>query len=48
METKSFGLHPLLATQYLSIGSALNNLVPNPFVGLVQTGALSQSTVKEG
>jgi len=37
-----------LPTQYLSMGSALNNLVPNPFFGLVQTGALSQSTVKEG
>lgn len=37
-----------LPTQYLSMGSALNNLVPNPFFGLVQTGTLSQPTVKEG
>jgi hypothetical protein len=37
-----------LPTQYLSMGSALNNLVPNPFFGLVQTGALSQPTVKQG
>jgi len=37
-----------LPTQYLSMGSALNNLVPNPFFSLVQTGTLSQSTVKEG
>ena len=37
-----------LPTQYLSMGTALNNLVPNPFFGLVQTGALSQPTVKEG
>jgi hypothetical protein len=37
-----------LPTQYLSLGSALNNLVPNPFFGLVQTGTLSQPTVKQG
>jgi hypothetical protein len=37
-----------LPTQYLSMGSALNNLVPNPFFGLVQTGALSEPTVKQG
>jgi hypothetical protein len=37
-----------LPTQYLSMGAALNNLVPNPFFGLVQTGALSQPTVKQG
>ena len=37
-----------LPTQYLSMGSALNNLVPNPFFGLVQTGTLSQPTVKQG
>ncbi len=37
-----------LPTQYLSMGSALNNLVPNPFFGLVQTGTLSQTTVKQG
>jgi hypothetical protein len=30
------------------MGSALNNLVPNPFFGLVQTGTLSQPTVKQG
>jgi len=37
-----------LPTKYLSMGSALNTLVPNPFFGLVTTGTLSQSTVKEG
>ena len=37
-----------LPTQYLSMGAALNNLVPNPFFGLVQTGTLSQPTVKQG
>jgi len=37
-----------LPAQDLSLGSALNNQVPNPFFGLVQTGTLSQSTVKEG
>jgi hypothetical protein len=37
-----------LSTQYLSMGAALNNLVPNPFFGLVSTGTLSQSTVKQG
>jgi hypothetical protein len=37
-----------LPTQYLSMGSALNTLVPNPFFGLVQTGTLSQTTVKQG
>ena len=37
-----------LPTHYLSMGSALNTLVPNPFFGKVQTGALSQPTVKEG
>jgi len=37
-----------LPTQYLSMGSALNTLVPNPFFGMVQTGTLSQPTVKQG
>jgi hypothetical protein len=37
-----------LPTQYLSMGTALNTLVPNPFFGLVQTGTLSQPTVKQG
>jgi hypothetical protein len=37
-----------LPTQYLSMGTALNNLVPNPFFGIVQTGTLSQPTVKQG
>jgi outer membrane receptor protein involved in Fe transport len=31
--------------QYLSLGNALNNQVPNPFFGLIQTGTLSQPTV---
>jgi hypothetical protein len=37
-----------LPLQYLSMGSALNTLVPNPFFGLVATGTLSQPTVKQG
>lgn len=37
-----------LPSQYLSMGSALNNLVPNPFYGLVQTGSLAQPTVQQG
>ena len=37
-----------LPTQYLSLGSSLNTLVPNPFFGLVSTGTLSQPTVKQG
>jgi Carboxypeptidase regulatory-like domain/TonB dependent receptor len=37
-----------LPSQYLSLGSALNNQVPNPFFGLVQTGTLAQPTVKAG
>jgi len=37
-----------LPTQYLSMGSNLNTLVPNPFFGQVQTGTLSQPTVKQG
>jgi len=36
-----------LPTQYLSLGNALNTLVPNPFYGLVQTGALSAPTVTQ-
>ncbi len=37
-----------LPTQYLSQGSALNTLVPNPFYGLVRTGTLAQPTVQRG
>jgi hypothetical protein len=37
-----------LPIQYLSMGSALNTLVANPFFGLVSTGTLSQPTVKQG
>jgi hypothetical protein len=37
-----------LPTQFLSQGSALNTLVPNPFYGLVRTGTLSQPTVQRG
>jgi hypothetical protein len=36
-----------LPTQHLSMGNALNTLVPNPFYGLVQTGALSAPTVTQ-
>jgi outer membrane receptor protein involved in Fe transport len=34
-----------LDPQYLSMGNALNELVPNPFFGVIRTGALSQPTV---
>jgi len=37
-----------LPVQYLSLGSQLNSLVPNPFYGLVRTGTLSQPTVTLG
>ena len=37
-----------LPTQYLSMGSALNTQVPNPFFGLIPVGTLSAATVKEG
>jgi hypothetical protein len=37
-----------LSTRYLSMGSALNQLVTNPFYGLVKTGTLSQPTVQRG
>jgi hypothetical protein len=36
-----------LPPQYLSMGNALNTLVPNPFFGLVQTGTLSARTVTQ-
>ncbi len=32
--------------QYLSLGNALNNLVPNPFYGVITNGALSAPTVR--
>ena len=34
--------------QYLSLGSQLNNLVPNPFFGKITTGAMSAATVRLG
>jgi hypothetical protein len=34
------------STQYLSLGNALNDLVPNPFAGTITTGALSAATVR--
>ena len=37
----------VLPYQYLSMGTALNNLVPNPFYGIVQTGTLSAPTVTQ-
>jgi hypothetical protein len=35
-----------VSTQYLSLGNALNDLVPNPFFGVITTGALSAATVR--
>ena len=37
-----------LDPSYLSLGSALNQLVPNPFYGHVTTGPLAQPTVARG
>jgi hypothetical protein len=34
--------------QYLSMGTQLNNLVPNPYYGKITTGALSAATVRLG
>ncbi len=34
--------------QYLSMGSALKTLVPNPFYGIVGFGTLSQPTIQQG
>jgi hypothetical protein len=45
-----FGTYQLdsIPTGYLSTGSALNQLVENPFYGLVKTGTLAQPTVQRG
>ncbi len=50
----SHGIHlysPLnynqLPDQYLSMGNALLNLVPNPYYGLIQSGPLSTATVQQ-
>jgi hypothetical protein len=42
-----FGLNQL-PDQYLSLGTALNEQVPNPFYGQVTTGTLAQPTVSRG
>ena len=34
--------------QYLSLGTQLNNLVPNPFYGKITSGTLSAATVRVG
>lgn len=34
--------------QYLTMGTALNNLVPNPFFGKIATGAMSAAQVRQG
>lgn len=34
-----------LPDQYLALGNALNNLVPNPFYGVIPSGPLSGSTI---
>ena len=41
---RTFDLNSLYP-QYLSLGTQLNQLVPNPFYGQIQTGTLSQATV---
>ena len=35
-----------VSSQYLSLGSALDDLVPNPYAGVIPTGALSVPTVR--
>lgn len=37
-----------LPDQYLAMGNALLNLVPNPYYGLITTGPLSAATIQEG
>jgi len=37
-----------ISPQYLSMGAQLRDQVPNPFYGLITTGALSQPTVMRG
>ena len=37
-----------LDPQYMSLGSQLNQQVPNPFFGIVNNGVLTQSTVSRG
>ncbi len=37
-----------LSDQYLAMGPALQELVPNPFYGVVNVGPLAQSTVQRG
>ncbi len=34
--------------QYLSLGTQLNNLVPNPFYGKITNGSMSAATVRLG
>jgi hypothetical protein len=34
--------------KYLSLGTQLNNLVPNPYFGKITSGSLSAATVREG
>jgi hypothetical protein len=38
--------HNAVSTQYLPLGNALNDLVQNPFFGVITTGALSSATVR--
>ncbi len=38
--------HNAASTQFLSLGNALNDLVPNPFAGVITTGSLSTATVR--
>lgn len=37
-----------LSPQYLALGSALQQLVPNPFYGIIQSGSLAQPTIARG
>ena len=37
-----------LDPQYMSLGSQLNQPVPNPFFGIVNNGVLTQPTVARG
>jgi len=44
---ENFSLNQL-SPQYLAMGDALLNMVPNPFFGIITSGPLSQPTVTQG
>ena len=38
--------HNTASAQYLALGNALNDLVPNPFAGVITTGSLTSATIR--